>query len=456
MDYCDFLKKKEYSIIDAGFDGDAMWLPNDIKPFQRDCVEYACRRGRSALFADTGLGKTLMQLSWAHRVMEFTNKPVLVLAPLCVAQQTVREGKKFGIDAEYMRNETNTDCMIHVTNYEMLKNFSPENYSGIVLDESSILKGMNGKLRKYITDFAVSIPYRLSCTATPSPNDFMELGTQSEFLGIMSQTEMLATFFIHDGSDTSKWRLKGHARKKFWEWLATWAIVIRTPADLGYDDAGYTLPKLHIIEHVIETEATNGLFIDIAQGLQDRNKARRESVDLRAQKAAEIMQDWDCGIAWCNLNDESELITKMVDGCHEVTGSMTPDEKEKVLIGFSDGDIKKISTKPKIAGFGLNWQHCNNMLFLGLSDSWEAFYQAVRRCYRFGQNKEVFVHVIISDREGAVLSNIKRKREQDEQMRAEMQAIMGDLVRANIKKSTVEKAEYKPQTAMKLPSFLGV
>lgn len=456
MEYQEFLKKKEYSQVDAGFDGEAMWIPESIKPFQRDCVEYACRRGRSALFADTGLGKTLMQLSWAHRVMSYTEKPVLVLAPLCVAQQTVREGNKFGIQAEYMRSPTDTNCMIHVTNYEMLKNFNPKHYSGIVLDESSILKGMNGKLRKSITDFAESIPYRLSCTATPSPNDFMELGTQSEFLGIMSQTEMLATFFIHDGSDTSKWRLKGHARKKFWEWLATWAIVIRTPADLGYDDPGYTLPKLHIIEHVIETEATNGLFIDIAQGLQDRNKARRESVDMRAQKAAEIMNDWDCGIAWCNLNDESELITDLVDGCHEVTGSMAPDEKEKVLIGFSDGDIAKISTKPKIAGFGLNWQHCNKMLFLGLSDSWEAFYQAVRRCYRFGQTKEVFVHVIISDREGAVLSNIKRKREQDEQMRAEMQAIMGELVRANIKKSTVEKAEYKPQTAMKLPSFLGV
>ena len=280
----------------------------------------------------------------------------------------------------------------------------------------------------------------------------------------MSQTEMLATFFIHDGSDTSKWRLKGHARKKFWEWLATWSIVIRSPADLGYYDPGYTLPKLHIIEHVIETEATNGLFIDVAQGLQDRNKARRESVDLRAKKAAEIMSEWDCGIAWCNLNDESELITDLLNenitlphenGCYEIAGSMTQDEKEKVLIGFSDGDIKKISTKPKIAGFGLNWQHCNKMLFLGLSDSWEAFYQAVRRCYRFGQSKEVFVHVVISDREGAVLSNIKRKREQDEQMRAEMQAIMGDLVRANIKKSTVEKAEYKPQSAIKLPSFLG-
>ncbi len=379
MKYEEFLLKKEFVSVDAGFDGKSMWLPDNIKPFQRDCVEYACRRGRSALFADTGLGKTLMQLSWAHRVMEFTNKPVLVLAPLCVAQQTVREGAKFGIKAEYMRNVKDTDCMIHVTNYEMLKNFDPANYSGIVLDESSILKGMNGKLRKYITDFALTIPYRLSCTATPSPNDFMELGTQSEFLGIMSQTEMLATFFIHDGSDTSKWRLKGHARKKFWEWLATWAIVIRTPADLGYDDPGYTLPKLNIIEHVIETEATNGLFIDIAQGLQDRNKARRDSVDLRAEKAAEIMRDWDCGIAWCNLNDESELITKLVDGCHEVTGSMTPEEKETVLIGFGDGDISKISTKPKIAGFGLNWQHCNKMLFLGLSDSWEAFYQAVRR-----------------------------------------------------------------------------
>lgn len=455
MKYEDFLLKKEFISVDAGFDGEGMWLPEAIKPFQRDCVEYACRRGRSALFADTGLGKTLMQLSWAHRVAQYTKKPVLVLAPLCVAQQTVREGIKFGIKSRYMRYMESCEELIHITNYEMLKNFDPANYSGIVLDESSILKGMNGKLRKYITDFAVSIPYRLSCTATPSPNDFMELGTQSEFLGIMSQTEMLATFFIHDGSDTSKWRLKGHARKKFWEWLATWAIVIRTPADLGYEDAGYDLPKLHIIEHVIETEATNGLFIDIAQGFQDRNKARRDSVDLRAEKAAEIMRDWDCGIAWCNLNDESQLITSLVDGCHEVTGSMDHDKKEQVLIGFSDGDISKISTKPKIAGFGLNWQHCNKMLFLGLSDSWEAFYQAVRRCYRFGQDKEVFVHVVISDREGAVLSNIKRKREQDEQMRAEMQLIMGDLVRANIKKSTVEKAEYKPTVKLTIPSFLG-
>jgi hypothetical protein len=455
MKYEDFLLKKEFISVDAGFDGEGMWLPEAIKPFQRDCVEYACRRGRSALFADTGLGKTLMQLSWAHRVAQYTKKPVLVLAPLCVAQQTVREGIKFGIKSRYMRHMESCEELIHITNYEMLKNFDPANYSGIVLDESSILKGMNGKLRKYITDFAVSIPYRLSCTATPSPNDFMELGTQSEFLGIMSQTEMLATFFIHDGSDTSKWRLKGHARKKFWEWLATWAIVIRTPADLGYEDDGYDLPKLHIIEHVIETEATNGLFIDIAQGLQDRNKARRDSVDLRAEKAAEIMRDWDCGIAWCNLNDESQLITNLVDGCYEVTGSMDHDKKEQVLIGFSDGDISKISTKPKIAGFGLNWQHCNKMLFLGLSDSWEAFYQAVRRCYRFGQDKEVFVHVVISDREGAVLSNIKRKREQDEQMRAEMQLIMGDLVRANIKKSTVEKAEYKPTVKLTIPSFLG-
>jgi len=639
MNYEDFLKNKEFTQVDSGFDGESMWLPLFIKPFQRDCVEYACRRGRSALFADTGLGKTLMQLSWAHRVMEYTNKPVLVLAPLCVAQQTVREGAKFGISAEYMRTQKETDCMIHVTNYEMLKNFNPENYSGIVLDESSILKGMNGKLRKLITEFATNIPYRLSCTATPSPNDFMELGTQSEFLGIMSQTEMLATFFIHDGSDTSKWRLKGHARKKFWEWLATWAIVIRTPADLGYEDAGYDLPMLHIIEHVIETEATNGLFIDIAQGLQDRNKARRDSVDLRAEKAAEIMREWDCGIAWCNLNDESVLISQLTGAC-EVTGSMTHEEKELSMLWFmGDNDLeligrkvrkcqknhisknttkktskeelmsqengnqkmqsieksicesteRKIPTngnqpkkkdsekmsleesdtqkmqsivknksnqlnysisqtqkldstkdlnnmelmdqntedfcpskmedvqyadqkhqdaqskkgsmlttaialessedcyaqtvikelgnskipqncseeqqitskkllvsKPKIFGYGLNLQHCNKMAFIGLSDSWEAFYQAVRRCYRFGQDKEVFVHVIISDREGAVLSNIKRKREQDEQMRAEMQAIMGDLVRANIKKSTVEKAEYKPQKAMLLPSFLGV
>ena len=452
MNYDEFLKTKEQLHLDAGFNCDPSLMPEEMKDFQKDIVSWSCRRGRAAIFADTGLGKTLMQLAWAFLVQKHTDKPVLVLAPLCVAQQTVREGEKFGIHADYIREQQLTKSRIHVTNYEMLKNFSPENYGGIVLDESSILKGMNGKIRKYITDFSSTIPYRLSCTATPSPNDFMELGTQSEFLGVMNQVEMLATFFIHDGSDTSKWRLKGHARKKFWEWLATWAVVIKTPADFGYDSTGYDLPPLNLYEHIVETEPTDDMFVTIAQGLQDRNKARRESVDLRCHKAAELMKQWDTSIAWCNLNDESRLVSALAASV-EITGSMKPEMKESRIMGFTDGLHDSITTKPKIAGFGLNWQHCNKMVFVGLSDSFEAFYQAVRRCWRFGQTEAVDVHIVISDREGAVLDNIKRKQKQNDQMTREMSLIMRDLTLAEIKGAKLNKTDYLPQEKITLPKF---
>lgn len=352
----------------------------------------------------------------------------------------------------YIRKPSETVEQIHVTNYEMLKNFEPDQYGGIVLDESSILKGMDGKLRRSITDFGSSITYRLSCTATPSPNDFMELGTQSEFLGVISQVEMLATFFIHDGSDTSKWRLKGHARKRFWEWLATWAVVIRKPSDLGYDESGYDLPPLNLHEHIVETAPTDDLFVTIAQGLQERNKARRESVSDRCHAAAELMRGWDCCIAWCNLNDESELIADL-SGSTEITGSMKPEQKEQAIMGFTSQDIDSITTKPKIAGFGLNWQHCNKMVFVGLSDSFEAFYQAVRRCWRFGQHRPVDVHIVISDREGAVLDNIKRKQSQHERMRGEMMQIMRDLTIAEIKGATITKTDYAPQESFIKPKF---
>ena len=451
--YSDFLNSKKITLKNSGFVADAELMPAEIKEFQRDIVLWACKRGRGAIFADTGLGKTLMQITWADLVQKETGKPVLILAPLCVAQQTVREGDKFGIDMEYIRDGKDATKSIQVTNYEMLKNFSPENYSGIVLDESSILKGMQGKLRRYITDFGKTIPYRLSCTATPSPNDFMELGTQSEFLGIMSQTEMLAMFFIHDGSDTSKWRLKGHARKKFWEWISTWAIVIKSPGDLGYECEGYDLPPLVFHEHIVDTDPTEDLFVTIAQGLLERNRARKDSVDARCNKAAELMAGWDRSIAWCNLNDESKLISVLSDSI-EITGSMKPEDKEKKIIGFTDGEIQSITTKPKIAGFGLNWQHCNKMVFVGLSDSFEAFYQAVRRCWRFGQESQVDVHIVISDREGAVLNNIKRKQAQNDQMAGEMAAIMRDLVVSEINGATLEKMDYMPQEAMTTPSFI--
>lgn len=451
--YNDFLTSKRITLKNSGFIADGDLMPEGIKEFQKDIVMWACKRGRGAIFADTGLGKTLMQLTWADLVQKETGMPVLILAPLCVAQQTVREGEKFGIASEYIRDEKDATANIQVTNYEMLKNFSPEKYSGIVLDESSILKGMQGKIRRHITEFGKTIPYRLSCTATPSPNDFMELGTQSEFLGIMSQTEMLAMFFIHDGSDTSKWRLKGHARKKFWEWISTWAIVIKSPKDLGYECDGYDLPPLVFHEHIVETNPTEDLFVTIAQGLLERNRARKDSVDARCNKAAELMEGWDRSIAWCNLNDESKMISALSNSV-EITGSMKPDHKEDSIIGFTDGEIDSITTKPKIAGFGLNWQHCNKMVFVGLSDSFEAFYQAVRRCWRFGQKNQVDVHIVISDREGAVLNNIKRKQSQNDQMASEMAAIMRDLVISEIKGATLEKMDYMPQEKMTTPSFL--
>ena len=247
----------------------------------------------------------------------------------------------------------------------MLKNFDPSKYSGIVLDESSILKGMDGRMRKQITEFAKEIPYRLSCTATPSPNDYMELGTQAEFLGVMSQVEMLAMFFIHDGSDTSKWRLKGHGKNKFWQWLSTWAIVLRHPSDLGYNSDGYDLPEIDYHEYIVETEAAEDLFVSVAQGLSERNQARKETIDQRVSKAAEIANSYDEPVLiWCHLNEEGDKLEKLISESVNVYGSMKPEKKEQNLIDFTDGELKKLISKPKIAGFGMNWQHCSKVIFV--------------------------------------------------------------------------------------------
>lgn len=453
MNYQNYVSNKTFSHLEAGIT-DEPWLPKDIFDFQADCVKWALRRGRAALYLDTGLGKTITQLTWAANVSEFTGQPVLVVAPLCVAQQTVREGFKFGIESTYIREPTELNESIHVTNYEMLKNFKPEDYSGIVLDESSILKGMDGRMRKQITEFATSIPYRLSCTATPSPNDYMELGTQSEFLGIMSQVEMLAMFFIHDGSDTSKWRLKGHGKHKFWEWLSTWSIVLRHPRDLGYRADGYDLPPVEYHEHIVETDPTDDLFVSVAQGLQERNEARRDTIDLRVAKAAQIANSYDEPVLiWCHLNDESQKLSSLIAGAIEVTGSMKPADKEKYLLDFTDGHIEKLVSKPKIAGFGMNWQHCSKIVFVGLSDSWESYYQAIRRCWRFGQEDTVTVHIVSSDREGAVLENIKRKEWQNKEMGESMAKQMKKFTLAEIKGVEPEKTDYLPAVNFKKPSF---
>jgi hypothetical protein len=456
MSYHSFIQSKSLETITSGFDPDESSYPAETKEHQRAAVTWACRRGRSAIFFDTGLGKTLTQTIWADQVTRMTGGSVLILAPLAVSHQTVREGSKFGYTITPATSDADIDGPgIYITNYEKLEKFDPEQFAGVVLDESSILKGMQGKMRALITDSFKETPYKLSCTATPSPNDFMELGTQSEFLGIMSQLEMLAMFFIHDGSDTSKWRLKGHGKTKFWEWLATWAIFLQSPADLGFDGSEYELPPIHYHDYVIETKPTDALFVEPAQSLLERNRARKESIAARCRQAAEIVNGLseNC-VVWCHLNDESQQLTDLINGAVEVKGADTDHHKASAMLDFADGKIKALVTKPKIAGFGMNWQSSRHCVFVGLSDSWESFYQAIRRQWRFGQCREVHVHIVSADTEGAVVENIRRKDLQHKEMAAAMMDHMRDLTRKSVIGAAVEKTDYLPNLDIHLPEWL--
>jgi superfamily II DNA or RNA helicase len=452
--YQQFLQRKQFRPVSAGFEPELSGYP--LFDYQRDIVRWAGMRGKAAIFADTGMGKTIMQLAWADQVAKHTGNPVLILAPLAVSDQTIKEGRKFGIHVERYTFADVFGPHVLITNYEQLHNVKADQFDGVVLDESSILKGMAGKIRNQVTEMFSGTPYRLSCTATPSPNDFMELGTQSEFLGIMSQVEMLAMFFIHDGSDTSKWRLKGHGKRKFFEWLATWAVFISKPSDLGYSDEGHELPPLIFHEHVIDSGITEGLFAPIASGLLDRNRARKDTVDARVEEAATIANGikGQC-LVWCHLNEESEKLTAAVDYAVQVTGSDDPEHKVAAMLGFADGEVRAMVTKPKIAGFGMNWQSCNQMVFVGLSDSWEQFYQAVRRCWRYGQTKPVHVHIVSADVEGGVLANIKRKESQHRQLKAEMINVMRDKTLKQLGMAKQEKTEHNNTMAMEIPSWVA-
>lgn len=458
MEYSEFIKTREYQSIEAGFNPDESQYPADIFDHQRATVTWACKRGRAGVFMDTGLGKTITQLTWGDQVQRHTEGYVMLLAPLAVAHQTVREAAKFGISAKYVEwEEQVTEPGIYITNYEKLGHFDPDTWSGVILDESSILKGMDGRMRKHITEFFSKTPYRLSCTATPSPNDFMELGTQSEFLGIMSQLEMLAMFFIHDtAGGTGDWRLKHHGKAKFWKWLSTWCVFMRSPGDIGFDSTGYDLPPVRYHSHVIDTVPDNGqLFVEPAQSLSERNNARRATVDARCRKAAEIVNGMDTpAVVWCHLNDESALLTDLIDGAVEVKGADQPEHKTRAMLDFADGKIKCLVTKPKIAGFGMNWQSSHNCVFVGLSDSWESYYQAIRRQWRFGQNETVQCHVVSADVEGAVVDNIRRKDEQHKELSESMMSHMIDLMKKEIFGATIEKTDYKAEQKMEIPQWL--
>jgi hypothetical protein len=459
--YEEFLSKKEFRDEMAGFDADDGILIDTLFPFQKAIVKWALKKGRAAIFADTGLGKTAMQLAWAKAVHQYTGNRVLIVAPLCVSQQTVLEADKFGIGGVKYIREHEVETGIKVTNYEMIENFADGIaagfYDGIILDESSILKHQTSKTREKIIQITRNIPYRLSCTATPSPNDHMELGSQSEFLNIMSAAEMLAMFFIHDSGETSKWRLKGHGALKFWQWLSTWAVCIKKPSDLGFSDEGYNLPPLEIKEHVVKTgkRLSERLLDEPAKTLSERIDARRITVDERVQYCAELMKKAEGPfLIWCHLNDESEKLRALLPDAVEVSGSDKISVKEDRIIGFTLGKYRGMITKPKIAGFGMNWQHCSQMAFVGLNDSFEQLYQAVRRCYRFGQKNKVTVHLISADLEGEVLKNLKEKEAKNEHMSQMMVEHMRDFSKREVLSTRNEKLKYIAENKIKFPSWL--
>ena len=337
-----------------------------------------------------------------------------------MASQTVHEGEKFGIDVNLCREPEDVRPGLNITNYERFERFDASHFAGVVLDESSILKSHDGKTRTALIDAFAITRYKLACTATPAPNDVMELANHAEFLGVSSRNEMLATYFVHDGGETQKWRLKGHAENAFWEWLASWSVMFRSPSDLGYDDSQYKLKPLHMKQHIIEaTEVPEGMLFAVeAQTLIERNRARKASTFDRAERAAAIVnaepdEPW---IVWCDLNAEADAVQKLIPGAVQVAGSDVPDVKASRLIDFSEGRTRVMVSKPSIAGYGLNWQHCARVVFVGLSDSWEAYFQAIRRCWRFGQTRDVECHVVISSAEGAVLANIERKEREASKM----------------------------------------
>jgi len=420
MEYEDFLQRKIKARHDSGFDWDG-FNPN-LFPFQKFIVQRALKAGRYAIFADCGLGKTFMQLEWAYRVHQHTGRPVLILAPLAVSGQTIQEGKRWGIDVRHFG-----DCGgICITNYDQLHNI-PDEYieslAGIVLDESSILKNFEGKLKGLVIERFKNTPYKLACTATPSPNDPMELGNHAEFLDVMTRNEMLAMYFVHDGGDTAKWRIKGHAQKAFFRWIGSWAVMLNKPADIGFSMQGYDLPGLNLIEQVIKTpKRQNGmLFNDAIVNATNFNDELRRTKEQRMDLVAEIVNSsTENFIVWIKQNEEGDYLRKLIPDAVEVKGSDSSEYKESKLLGFANNEFRVLITKAKIAQFGLNYQNCHNQIFASLDFSFESLYQAVRRSYRFGQKDAVNIYIIATDTMGNVIQSIKNKQSQFETMQKEM------------------------------------
>jgi hypothetical protein len=453
-EYESFLEKKTHTGNDYGFK--PIWIPELLFPFQRSLVDWACNKGRAAIFADCGLGKTAMQLTWAENVTRKTNGRVLILTPLAVAFQTVNEGEKFGVSTVHRRNGVESGDKIIVTNYERLHHFDKNDFVGVVCDESSILKNFDGEIRKSITDFMRKIPYRLLCTATAAPNDYIELGTSSEALGDFGAQDMINKFFKKTQATTSArqehmsgfYTLRPHAKVDFWRWVCSWARAIRKPSDIGFSDDGYKLPPLNTRQHVVKAaEPRDGYLFDLpAVGLAEQRNDLRRTISPRCEMVAEIVNNKkDASLVWCNLNGEGDMLEGLINGAVQVSGNDTEEHKERSFEGFVRGDIKVLITKPTIGGFGLNFQHCSHQTYFP-SHSYEQYYQSVRRCWRFGQKNHVTVDIITTDGQENVLQNLQRKTEQAEKMFEQLVAMMWRELKIE-KTNTYTKKE-------KVPSWL--
>lgn len=446
MDYLSFLQSKRLQSQTSGRAVDLSAIHPLLFDWQKVIVQWALQKGRAAIFADTGLGKSFMQLEFAR----FSGVRSLIIAPLSVARQTVNEAKKIDIQAHYTRSGSDLIGQINITNYEMIDHFNPSNFGAIILDESSILKSLDGKIKAKLLEMFSTTLFKLCCTATPAPNDIAEIANHAEFLGVMTRPNMLATFFTHDSDSGAGngWRLKGHATEAFYRWLASWSMSIKKPSDIGYDDTGYILPGLIVAPVIVKTGYTpaDQLFATGLKGITDRSKARRGTVVERVQKAIELVnssnEQW---ILWCGRNDESASLARALPEAREIVGSDSPDQKIAAIEAFQAGEYRVLITKPKIAGYGINLQNCHNMAFIGLSDSFEDYYQCIRRCYRFGQTQPVQVNIILSEIEQEVYQNVTRKEQEAQQMSKRLIGHVQKFEREELDRKQ-QKQEYMPQT----------
>ena len=461
MKYLDFIKSKQIRADDAGFDIRLSDINKNAFEWQKLLIKWSIMKGKCANFQECGLGKTIQQLCFAEETRKYTGKPSIILAPLAVSNQTKMQGEQFGIDVNICENQKDvTNNAVNITNYEKLHNFDCSVFGSVVLDESSILKNNTGKTRTQLIETFKFTPFKGCYTATPSPNDFMELGNHSEFLGVMSYFEMLATFFVHDGGNVSQWRLKGHAESAFWDWVSSWACVVTNPSILGYNDERYNLPPLNVKQVTVKSELQDDsgqmlLFPEATQTLQERAKARRDSTEDRVKKTCEIANSTDEQfLVWCDYNKESELLKKNIKGAVEVKGSDSEEHKKNAMLGFANSDIRVLVSKPSICGYGMNWQNCNNEIFVGLSDSFEKYYQAIRRCWRFGQEKPVNAYIVVSEAEGAVKDNIEKKQQQAQKFMAELAERTKKKLLTDIHRTTKMITTYKPKERMMLPQWI--